>query len=365
MMKSQIKILGIFLLILGCSLISFAGELTSHKPLAAVLQDSIWSVIDYKGNVLFKDTKITDVLGYSEGAIRVRMKYDSLKFWAFLDEEGKVLFYPKSQIVYNFADGMALSTRHNPWSRTLEIFGYYDKSGNEAVPHIYDDATNFSEGMAYVMNKDTSCYIDKSGSVVIPMQNLAGNEFKEGLADVNNKDGKIGFMEKEGKMRIGFSFDEVKPFSESKAIFNRYGRFGFIDSSGKVILKPIFDFADSFSEGYAFVGFAEDTLFTPKWGFIDSKCNLVGDTVKYTDQKGFSEGLAAVKLQNKWGFIDYKDQSVIPFDYDLVSSFKNGLAWALSKDKKVSAFINKNGEIVVDLTKAKRVFDLRWNTRVK
>jgi hypothetical protein len=362
-MKSNKLIILIVAFFVMFSQYSLSDE-TSRKPLAAVLQDSVWSVIDYNGKTIFKDPKITDVLGYSEGAIRVKMKYDTLKFWAFLDDEGKVLFYPNSQLVYDFSDGMALSTRHNAWSRSLEIFGYYDKLGREVVPHIYDDATDFKEGLAYVMNKDTSAYIDKFGNVVIPMKDMAGNSFSEGLADVNNKDGKIGFMEKDGKIRIDFSFDEVRPVKESKAIFNRYGRFGFIDTSGKVIAKPIFDFAESFSEGFAFIGFAEDTLFTPKWGFINSECKLVGNVI-YSDQHSFSEGLAAVKLKNKWGFIDYKAKEVIPFEYDLVSSFKNGVAWVLSKDKKVFAFINKNGETVVDLTNAKRVFDLRWNKRVK
>lgn len=362
-MKSKNIFIGIIAFFILFSLYALAEE-PSRKPLAAVLQDSVWSVIDYSGKTIFKDPKITEVLGYSEGALRVKMQYDTLKIWAFLDEEGKVLFYPKCQLVYNFTDGMALATKHNPWSRSLEIFGYYDKSGREAIPFIYDDATEFGEGLAYVMNKDTSCYIDKSGNVVIPMKDLAGNTFNEGLADVNNKDGKIGFMEKDGKIRIAFSFDEVRPFKESKAIFNRYGRFGFIDTSGKVIAKPIFDFADSFSEGFAFIGFAEDTLFTPKWGFINEECKLVGNVV-YSDHHAFSEGLAAVKLKNKWGFIDYTGKQVIPFEYDLVSSFKNGVAWVLSKDKKISTFINKNGETVADLTLAKRVFDLRWNTRVK
>lgn len=337
-----------------------------RPPLAAILQDSVWSVIDYEGKTIFKDTKIVEMWGYSEGAYRVRLKWDTVRIWAFLDDEGKPLFYPKSQLVYNFSDGMALSTRRNSFSKTLEIFGYYDKSGREVIPHIYDDATDFKEGLAYVMNKDTSGYIDKEGKIVIPMSNMAGNPFSEGLADVNDKskESKIGFMRKDGTMQIGYSFDEVRPFKESKALFNRYGRFGFIDTSGKVIIKPIFDVADSFSENYAFIGFSEDTLFTAKWGFIDTTGKPVSG-VKYSDRQGFSEGLAAVKLKNKWGFIDYHDKTVIPFEYDLVSSFKNGVAWVLSKDKNISAFINKKGEILIDLSKAKRVFDLRWNSRVK
>ncbi|MBK8352585.1 MAG: WG repeat-containing protein [Saprospirales bacterium] len=43
---------------------------------------------------------------------------------------------------------------------------------------------------------------------------------------------------------------------------------------------------------------------------------------------GFSEGLAAVELNGKWGFIDENGNRVIPsFKFDEVNSFSNGLAW--------------------------------------
>jgi hypothetical protein len=37
---------------------------------------------------------------------------------------------------------------------------------------------------------------------------------------------------------------------------------------------------------------------------------------------GFSEGFAAVKLNNKWGFIDKTGKAVIPCIYDEVKDFK-------------------------------------------
>lgn len=46
----------------------------------------------------------------------------------------------------------------------------------------------------------------------------------------------------------------------------------------------------------------------------------------YEDAKGFSEGLAAVKKNGKWGFIDETGKVVIDFKYDYAGSFDEGYA---------------------------------------
>lgn len=47
----------------------------------------------------------------------------------------------------------------------------------------------------------------------------------------------------------------------------------------------------------------------------------------------FSEGLAPVRLGNKWGFMNRKQELVIPTKYDNVGPFKNGLAEVQIKNK--------------------------------
>lgn len=47
---------------------------------------------------------------------------------------------------------------------------------------------------------------------------------------------------------------------------------------------------------------------------------------QYEDASRFSEGLAAVKQNGKWGYIDTDGKTVIPFDYDYAFSFNEGVA---------------------------------------
>lgn len=47
---------------------------------------------------------------------------------------------------------------------------------------------------------------------------------------------------------------------------------------------------------------------------------------QYEDAGQFNEGLAAVKENGKWGYIDETGETVIPFQYDKAYLFREGLA---------------------------------------
>lgn len=68
---------------------------------------------------------------------------------------------------------------------------------------------------------------------------------------------------------------------------------------------------------------------------------------KYYQAGAFSEGLAAVQMNNKWGFVDKTGKEVIPLQYDGASFFSNGLA-AVEKNSKWG-FIDKNGKEIISL----------------
>lgn len=61
----------------------------------------------------------------------------------------------------------------------------------------------------------------------------------------------------------------------------------------------------------------------------------------------FSEGLAAVRVDGKWGYADRTGKLVIPAQFTWANDFSEGLA-RVSLDKKVG-FINKTGAVVVPL----------------
>ena len=62
-----------------------------------------------------------------------------------------------------------------------------------------------------------------------------------------------------------------------------------------------------------------------KWGFVDTTGSEV-IPCKYDYTYGFSNGLAKVELDGKWGYIDKTGRVVIPLKYDWVGDFSKGVA---------------------------------------
>ncbi|ENA9430640.1 WG repeat-containing protein, partial [Campylobacter coli] len=60
----------------------------------------------------------------------------------------------------------------------------------------------------------------------------------------------------------------------------------------------------------------------------------------------FSEGLAGVKLNGRWGFIDRSGKFVIKPKFDSIWDFSEGLA-KVELNRKYG-FMDKNGKIVIE-----------------
>ena len=82
------------------------------------------------------------------------------------------------------------------------------------------------------------------------------------------------------------------------------------------------------------------------YGYVNNKNEYV-IPAQFEDAYDFEEGLAAVKFNDKWGFIDKSGKVVISMQFDEVKSFYNGIAGVKLNGKW--GFINKIGKYVVNL----------------
>ncbi|MCL1808429.1 MAG: WG repeat-containing protein [Clostridiales bacterium] len=109
-------------------------------------------------------------------------------------------------------------------------------------------------------------------------------------------------------------------------------------------VPPKYDGVQQFSEGMAAV------MLDGKWGFIDKAGNEVVPP-EYEVVRQFSEGMAAVKSGDwrtgKWGFIDKAGNVAVPFSYDGAGSFSDGLARVTIDGK--CGYIDKNGDVAIPL----------------
>lgn len=214
-----------------------------------------------------------------------------------------------------------------------------------------------------VSNSDNRIgFIDKSGKLVIGFDRFpAGTyigDFSEGLAPICFPQGPkhtcelSGFIDETGKIVIAPQFKTSSGFSEGLAAVQTETAAGFIDRSGKMVIKLEDPISFGFKEGRAAV------RTTKGWAFIDRNGKFISEN-RYSEVVSFSEGLAAVAIgygrEARYGFINKEGEMVIPARLEpswgqfpaigYLTQFAEGLARIQIKDR--FGYINKKGEIVI------------------
>ncbi|NEQ21321.1 MAG: WG repeat-containing protein [Microcoleus sp. SIO2G3] len=186
-----------------------------------------------------------------------------------------------------------------------------------------------------------------------------GRNFVQAIADYCNKSGTLDCEVSFAMKTVSFSliFLSVLLLTSSSQPINarqasetlpitENSRPNITSDTGKLVIPAQFDEAHSFSQGLAAVKLGS------KWGFIDKTGKLViplqFESVGYAyenDSKTFFEGLAAVSVAEKWGYIDKTGKFVIQPQFESARSFSEGLAnvWINRK----SGFIDKTGKFVI------------------
>lgn len=220
-----------------------------------------------------------------------------------------------------------------------------------------------------------SAIVDKSGNIIVPFDNYERLEvFSNGLA-LAKKDGKYGFLDTSGKVHIPFQYEWAREFSDERAAVKVGDKVGFIDTTGKMVIPAQFDFKEGqwgFQDGRVTVYQAYmESIKNPLNGetanlklhhqaLIDTQGNVIVPFGQYKEISYFSEGLAAVSIQQKggqfedgtidlgirYGYIDANGKLVIPTQYIFAAPLREGLAGVILPNKKYG-FINTKGETVI------------------
>lgn len=132
------------------------------------------------------------------------------------------------------------------------------------------------------------------------------------------------------------------------------GKIGFRDLEDKIVINPIYDMAEMFSEGYSAVTVGG------KHGFIDEKEKYVLPLQSFEYLGSLHNGLAAFRINDKYGFINIKGEVIIKPQFDWVDEFSEGLCVVRSDNGKLGS--GKNGYI--DIT-GKLVLDFKFKIACK
>lgn len=355
------KSLNIFLLCLAF-LFSFrlicSAQNNADKTLIPFMTEEKWGYINNKGKIVIKP-QFDEADKFSEGLARVQIGLKS----GFIDSTGKFVIEPIYTFAFGFSEGLA------PVGKDMNSqWGYIDRTGKIIIEPQFEHARRFSNGLAHVsviLSKKPfdwrSGFIDKKGNFAINPKFAYSEDFKEGFAIIaeDNKANettsayfnKKAFIDSKGNLVTPF-FENAEDFSEGVAAVKIENRWGFIDKTGNIVIAPQFDFIlREFSEGIAFVNCDND-----KVGAIDKTGRMITECI-FDEAWGFSEGLSAVQLDGKFGFINTRGNFVIKPQFDYVQPFYNGLAEVkIKKDGWIFAgFIDHKGKFVFKPVKYEKI----------
>jgi len=278
--------------------------------------------------------------------------------WGYVDGYGKTIIFPQFANAGNFSEGLAPAQKIKLLGR---IAGKFFVIIISAISKFYGEG---EQGLQNIFGGKYG-YIDMVGKFVIkPQYNWAGN-FSEGLArarigDKWNRWGKYGYIGKFGNFIIAPVFDDAEDFHNGFAYIEwqpatkpvGFSYKGQIYKTGEIKVNtesfPSF-MTERFSEGLAYIDI------NYKFGYI----NKAGDFViepQFDDADKFSEGLARINIGGKWtsyssfcqggywGFIDKSGDIIIQPQYHTAESFINGIAKVGVSGKYF--YINKKGEVI-------------------
>ncbi len=248
--------------------------------------------------------------------------------------------YAKYEDIRSMSDGFAAVCLEGKW-------GYLDADGDLTIPCVFDQAMDFENGSAAVIENGQVIVIDTDGFRTALCKEAADSiaPFGQGVTSlrINGK-----WRLANAEMRIGATeYDFIGTLSDGGRAVCRNGKWVLQNSSSEDQTDEFDGFSldekgCAYRNGRAFAKSGELTY------LVDATGTRISET-GYTDAYPFleSDGLAAVCKDGKWGFLDKNGQEVLPFEWDSACSFSEGVA-AVEKDG-LWGYISLRGEIAVPL----------------
>jgi hypothetical protein len=185
-------------------------------------------------------------------------------------------------------------------------WGFIDQKGSMVIRPQFDEVAPFSSGVAAVWSEKVKKFglIDRIGNLILPYEFTSIEPFHEGLAAVRGPQGP-GYITPDGRSAIrasgwdfGTQFQGFGVFNEGLALVNRGdSKAGFIDKTGRIQIPTRFSRALGFSEGLAAVQVGD------RWGYIDTKGTMTIEP-RFFKATSFVDGLALVDTGTFWSYID-------------------------------------------------------------
>ncbi len=230
-------------------------------------------------------------------------------------------------------------------------------SGKKAEgSQVYEMASFFYNGIAVVRYKDSLRFIDRNYKPVSLDGFSEVTIFNDNIAYVVKPTGHITAIDNSGKSL--FSLDEAEyayRFNDGVSVFiTKEDKYGLVNTRGEVIIEPD-DYVGMGPYGYnGMINVAIETNVGVKWGVVNYK-NQEIIPCEY-DEIQFNSSIAKNKLflvgnGGNYGVIDMRNNEIIPREYEGIYFQPDGnflfAKYYRSKGETRFGWLNKKGEEII------------------
>lgn len=282
--------------------------------------------------------------------------------YGYINKSGKVIIKPQYDNANDFSEGLAAIKVGINW-------GYINRAGKIIIKPKFHIANDFHEGLAAVgyekyqssVVTKTVGYINKQGKFIIKPESLGPYiyDFKDGLVAILSDSLMCAFKDKSGKVvlnprKLGYTniFDgSCIEFSEGLLPVEYNNGYGYINKQGKLVIKTQAylpeeledDFIPlgSFSYGIAAIQIGQKLV------FIDKTGKVVNNSPLETTEE-YSDGLTDKYINGKYGYADITGKIVIKPQFNYAEPFNHGLARVVIGKKH--GYIDKTGRFIWSYT---------------
>lgn len=286
--------------------------------------------INKEGQVIIEAT-FDKAFDFFKGTARVGIEGK----YGLINREGDFLARPRFTDIRPFNEfGLAVVRYGDERVR----YGVVNLQGELITDQAYRAVYPYSEGLAIVKTKDGLGYINAQGTLVIAPKYSKASNFSSGRAAVQ-KEGVCGYIDRLGNPVVDFEYSKCLDFNGDRAVvYKGYRKSGVLDVQGEYVIEPSLDRLLGFDEGR---GLMRDRQY--RFYYITESAEVYDGY--YQEARRFQNGVAVVRLGDKWGIVNQKGINVIPPKYDKIEDFEGG--YARVRVKGFYGLTNLQGEFIV------------------
>lgn len=187
--------------------------------------------------------------------------------------------------------------------------GFVNPSGAIIIPAVYDEVSEFSDGLAVVSRNDSTFYINKENENPFKISFKSAGPFRNGVAAIQ-QNGNWFFINRLGQI-VSSAFDELQDFSGGAYVYRTGQFYGALDPYGQALIEPQFTKLGDFKNGFAY--FMEDN----RYGFV-SREGVVHKAVYDWISDFNEEQIAIVRQGGQYGLVNGNAKLLLGCNWDLI-----------------------------------------------